>query len=97
VALLLAQGIGIEVEGLAHGPLPLSSARAEPVRRVIRKQFFCGLLSSTLVREFCFEMSIYDYCVSAVRRDVGALNIFRLLFFDAKGRLFHVSYFRAVS
>jgi hypothetical protein len=33
VTVLLAQGIGIEVEDLAHGPLPLSSARAQPMRR----------------------------------------------------------------
>ena len=32
VAVLLAQGIGIEVKGLALGPLPLSSARAELMR-----------------------------------------------------------------
>src|SRR6266404_5633374 len=33
LAVLLTQGIWIEAEGLAHGPLPLSPARAEPMRR----------------------------------------------------------------
>jgi len=38
VAVLLAQRIGIEVEGLAHGPLPFS-ARAEPCRDKLKSTY----------------------------------------------------------
>jgi hypothetical protein len=43
-----------------------------------------------------FEMAIDDYRISTKRCDVSTLDISRLLFFDAKSRLFHISYFCAV-
>jgi hypothetical protein len=59
--------------------------------RVVRKQFFCCLLRSTLFRELGFEMPIDDHRVSTRGRDISPPYISGLLFFDAESRFFHVS------
>lgn len=49
---------------------------------IVRQQIFGCLFGSTFFRKLGFEMPIDDYRVSTRGRDIGALNISGLLFFD---------------